>query len=153
MEKLTRAFIAALILMSGVALVPYIELPREELTWQRFAGVYDATLTVNHPTGRPGSIFTFTGSNYPADSVATVTINGVVAGTVETDATGAMTFLVHTINAPLGMYTVTAAVDANATASASFELIDGAPLWPAEGTGPMFFIVPTLFLPVAIHNS
>ncbi|MCI0394029.1 MAG: hypothetical protein L0332_23205 [Chloroflexi bacterium] len=153
MQKLTRILIALAILLSGVALLPFIDWPAEALSWQLFAGVYDATLAVNYANGQPGSYFAFAGSGYPANSEATITVNGDFLGTVTTDSNGNLAFNVNTNNAPPGNYAVTATVNANATATATFELQNGAPLRQLEGEGPIFYVVPTLYLPAIRRSS
>jgi hypothetical protein len=40
MNRLQRLVIALAILLSGLALVPYIALPSEKLVWQRYADAY-----------------------------------------------------------------------------------------------------------------
>ena len=152
MEKLARGFIALLILLSGLALLPYVDLPAEALSWQLFAGVYDATLTVNYPTGQPGSYFTFDGANFPENSTANITVNGDFLGSVNTDANGSLTFIINSTNSAIGTYSVSAEVNANASAATSFELTTSAPIRPLEGDGPIFYLVPTLYMPI-VHSD
>ncbi|MGH2537450.1 MAG: hypothetical protein ACRDHL_08665, partial [Candidatus Promineifilaceae bacterium] len=130
----------------------YMELPSEAFGWQTFAGVYDASLTVNYPTGAPGSYFTFTGQNYPPNTTADISVNGEFLGTVEVDADGAFTFVIYTVGAQPGTYSVTAAVDANATATAVFELLVGEPIRPLEGDEPIFFLVERQLMPAILYN-
>jgi hypothetical protein len=40
MNRLQRLVIALTILLSGLALAPYIALPSEKLVWQRYAAAY-----------------------------------------------------------------------------------------------------------------
>ncbi|MEW5986371.1 MAG: hypothetical protein AB1791_07035 [Chloroflexota bacterium] len=152
MEKMIRGIIALVILFSGLALLPYIDLPSEALSWQKYAGVYDATLTVNYPDGQPGSYFTFTGNNYPPDSALTVAIDGETLGTVVTDSDGYVVFILDTGGALPATYTVSATVDANATASAVIALSPGAPFRPLEGEGPIFSLGARLYLPVVFSS-
>lgn len=147
-EKIIRIAIVLVILLAGLALVPYIELPVEALTWQLYAGVYEATLTVNHPNGSPGSYFLFTGANYPPDSTAIVSINGSEAGEVTTDSNGNLSFIVATANSIPGSYTVSATVDVNASAADNFVLDNNAPFRPKEGDGPVISLTPTIYFPV-----
>jgi hypothetical protein len=144
-----RMVIAAFILLSGVALLPYIDLPQTTLGWELFAGIYQPELEVDEPLGQPGSIFTFTGSNYPANSQATVYVAGDPIGTVMTDENGTAVFYINTGGAALGIYNVTMEVDVNASATNSFELDANAPLIPPPGDpgGPTFSLVNRLFLP------
>jgi hypothetical protein len=95
-----------------------------------------ATLVANYASGRPGSFFTLAGTGFPADSTATVAVNGTVLGTVPTDTGGNLVFLLSTGQAGEGHYTVNAAV--NPSAPAMFVLDVGEPLRPQEGEGPVF---------------
>lgn len=142
-----RLFIALFILLSGMALVPFVERPINPLDWRMFAGVYEAQLSVNHPTGRPGSIFIFVGSNYPPNQQATIAINGEDVGTVNTGPAGQFTFDVNTSGAPIAIYSVSATVNANASATSGFELLNDAPLYGDGGGGPTFYVVYLLYLP------
>ncbi|MFZ0546332.1 MAG: hypothetical protein WAM60_12885 [Candidatus Promineifilaceae bacterium] len=148
MEKIIRTGIVLVILLSGLALLPYIDLPAEALNWQLYAGVYEATLDVNHTTGSPGSYFLFTGANFPANSIAAISVNGNEVGTVETDGSGDLSFIISTAHSDPGSYTVTATVDVNASAAANFTLSNNDPHRPLEGTGPIFSLLEVQYLPV-----
>lgn len=148
MEKTIRVVIVLLILLAGLALLPYVDLPAEALTWQLYSGVYEATLDVNHTEGSPGSYFLFTGSNYPANSIANVTVNGIEVGTVETDNSGNLSFIISTAHSNPGSYTVSATVDANASAAANFTLVINGTFQPIEGDGPVFTLIEANYLPV-----
>ena len=148
MENIFRLAIVLVILLAGVALLPYIDLPAEALTWQLYSGVYEATLDVNYTEGSPGSYFLFTGTNYPANSTAVITVNGEEVGTAETDGNGDLSFIIATAGSDPGSYTVTAAVDVNASAAANFNLVNNAPFRPLEGTGPIFSLTEVDYLPV-----
>lgn len=147
-ELLTRSAVALVILLAGVAMAPFVDLPKIRLGWQRFAGVYEAQLVVNHEQGQPGSYFHFTGTNYPPNELAMIMVDGEEVGEVMTDANGQLEFNIGTAQAPLGAYAVTAMVDGNASASDSFTLTTNAPLHPLEGDGPLFFAVPVIYLPL-----
>jgi len=95
-----------------------------------------AVLAINYSSGAPGSYFTITGSNFPPDSTATITVNGNVFGTVPTDSSGSFTFLLRTIQADEGFYRVTASV--NPSASTQFTLNKEDALHPQEGSGTVF---------------
>ena len=86
--------------------------------------------------GAPGSFFTATGTGFPSNITATVTINSVALGTVPTDGNGDLTFILSTANADEGAYIVTASV--NPTASARFILDADESVRPQEGVGPIF---------------
>ena len=153
MEKFVRGIIALVILLSGVALLPFVEMPTEALTWQMFAGIYDATLSVNYTTGQPGSYFTFAGAQYPANSMATLSINGNNIGQVETDNGGNLTFILYTGGVDPGIYSVTATVNSNASATAVIELLPNAPLRLQEGSGPIFAVSPIYYAPIISKAS
>jgi hypothetical protein len=147
-EKVIRIAIALVILLGGLALLPYIDLPAEALTWQLYSGVYEAALTVNHTQGSPGSYFLFTGTNYPANSTAVISVNGDEIGEVQTDGNGDLSFIIATANSAPGSYTVTAVVDVNASAAANFTLVTNGTFWPLEGTGPIFSLEEVNYFPV-----
>lgn len=149
-EIVIRSTIALVILLAGVAMAPFVDLPKLRLGWQRFAGVYEAQLVVNHDQGQPGSFFHFTGSNYPANQLATILIDGEAVGQVMTDGNGQLEFNISTAHAPLGAYTVTAMVDSNSSASDSFTLTSTGPVHPPEGNGPTFAVVNLIYLPMIV---
>jgi hypothetical protein len=146
-EKVIRIAIVMVILLAGLALLPYIDVPVEALTWQLYSGVYEATLDVNNTTGSPGSYFLFTGTNYPPNSPATISVNGDEIAEVETDSNGDLSFIIATANSDPGSYTVTAAVDVNASAAANFTLVINGQHRPLEGTGPVISLVEVNYFP------
>lgn len=93
-------------------------------------------LMINYANGKPGSFFTLRGANFPASSTATITINGSILGSVPTDTSGKLVFLLNTDQADNGDYIVTATV--NPSASARFVLASGRPIRPQEGQGTIF---------------
>lgn len=99
-------------------------------------GDISPSLFINYPDGQPGSYFTVTGSDFPLNSVVTLTINGLTfTETLTTDGFGTITFLLSTAEADPGRYFVT--VTANSSATVSFDLDPTAPLRPQEGTEPI----------------
>lgn len=150
-ESVIRSVFSLAILLSGIALIPFIERPTSAIGWKLFAGIYTPELDVNETTGAPGSVFAFTGSNYPPLSAATIYINGTARGVVTTDAAGMATFKVYTTGAAAGMYSVTMEVDINASATSGFELVEGSAVVmpPAGFEGATIFIISEdVFLPV-----
>ena len=136
MNRLPRLFIALAVLLSGLALVPYMGLPAAAFNWQRYAGAYPyqpATLEIDHNLGKPGSYLRVTGHHYPANSTATIQINGRSLGTVPTDATGYFTFELNTTAADEGAYFVTVTV--NPSATTRFTLDQNATQYPSSGGG------------------
>ena len=153
-EVFTRGLIAALILMSGLALIPYLELPKTTLGWEQFAGIYTPELVVEPELGLPGSTFTGTGSNYPANTLATVYVDGDPLGTVMTDENGSAIFYINTNGADVGIYNVTLEVDINASATDNFELTADGPLIPPPPVlaGPIFYLNNVIYLPFIVRD-
>ncbi len=149
-ELLVRALIALLILMAGVAMSPFVDLPKLRLGWQQFAGVYEGQLVVNYDDGKPGSYFHFAGSNLPANQEAIIYVNGDEVGRQMTDGLGQLNFNLGTNQAPVGSYTVTAVVNSNASGTDSFVLAANAPLRKLEGPGPIFTVVELIYLPIMV---
>jgi len=150
-DQLIRLSLTAAILFSGLAMIPFIDLPAQAaITWQSLAGVYEPDLTVNEPLGMPGSIFAFTGSDYPANTLATAYVDGEPLGTVMIDGNGVGTFMINTAGAAIGQYNVTLEVDINASATTGIELVDNAPIVtpPPDFQGPTFNLAHLLYLPM-----
>ena len=134
MKYVPRILIALSVLLSGMALIPFVGLPEEPFNWQQFAGVYtDPALAINHPAGAPGSFFTVTGYNFPPDETFDVLVNGVKIGEVTSDPAGGFTFLIDTTGADPGTYDV----KVNG-ATVRFQLVIDAPVQPKEGEGTVF---------------
>ncbi len=154
-EQITRLTLTLVILLSGAAMIPFVDLPVGAIGWETLIGVYEADLSVNETSGAPGSIFAFTGSNYPPNSLASIYVNGEVKGSVMTDALGTATFKLNTTEADPGTYNVTLEVNINATATQSIELVVPGPIVtpPVGFDGPTFFLgFPNpIFLPVVYH--
>ena len=153
-ESLSRMLIAAIILMSGLALVPYLDLPQTTLGWEQFAGIYTPELVVEPEIGSPGSVFTGTGSNYPANSLATIYVDGEPIGTVATDENGTATFYINTYGANVGIYNVTLEVDVNSSATDTFQLEENAPTIPLPPVpvGPIYYLPQDIYLPSILKN-
>jgi hypothetical protein len=88
-----------------------------------------------------------TGTNYPANSLATISVNGSEIGEVETDSNGDLSFIIATANSDPGSYTVTAAVDVNASAAANFTLIINGQFQPSPGNAPIFSLEEVNYFP------
>lgn len=93
-------------------------------------------LDINYDTGAPGSIFTVSGRNFPANATAAISVNGVALGTVPTDHNGGFSFLLSTQGAEEGVYFVKAAV--NPSATVRFTLSAGKPIRAQQGSGTIF---------------
>lgn len=98
----------------------------------------NAALVINYASGKPGSFFTLRGANYPINSMATISINGNLLGSVTTDSSGSLVFLLNTDEADEGDYTVTAAV--NPSSSVMFTLDSRHLTHSQEGEGTIFNI-------------
>ena len=95
-------------------------------------------LAINYSSGAPGSLFTLTGSNFPANGTATISINKHNLGTVPTDPSGGFVFILDTGQGSPGHYIVTATLNSNA--SAEFVLDPSEALHPQEGSGTIFIV-------------
>ncbi len=142
LRTIVRALFALVILLAGVAMVPYVDRPAAALEWRMMAGVYAPELAVHASEGALGSQFAFTGSGFPAHKPATVFVNGRYLGRVMTDGQGMAQFIVQSPPSPLalGHYDITMEVDMNASATQGFTLREDAPLvWaPAGFMGRLF---------------
>lgn len=119
----SRGALALLILLSGLAFVPFTGLSGEDLDWQLYAGVYQANLDVDEDRGSPGSAFLFTGTGYPANALAIVYVDGVPVSVVWTDGNGETQFLIQTRpDDPPREYFVTLATDDNTSDTENIEL-------------------------------
>ncbi len=114
------------------------------------------TLTANYTVGAPGSYFTFTGMDFPADSTATISVNGMILGNVTTDSNGEFQFLLSTDLAWVGAYFVTVSV--NPSATIRFDLDVNADVRPQEGSGSTFDVpagiafTKFIYLPAILRN-
>ncbi len=119
-----RLAIALSLVLAGMALIPYIALPSESFRWQLFAGVYGEgpRLAISYDVGAPGSSFTVTGFNFPANQSITIKANGHVLGSTVSDDIGG--FLIHiTTDAGTdeGVYEIEAEVEAQSRNGLSAE--------------------------------
>jgi hypothetical protein len=91
-------------------------------------------LSTNYVDGKPGSFFTLTATDFPANSTAAIVVNGItLTNTLPVDSSGGVEFLLDTSQAEAGFYSVTAT--ANPSATTFFTLDPNAPLRPQEGSG------------------
>lgn len=153
-ETVVRGAIALTILLSSIAMIPFINMPVRQIGWDLFAGAYAPELSVNETSGAPGSVFAFTGTGYPPNTQATAYVNGIPYGTVPIDGSGTGTFLLDTAWASPGSYNVTLEVDINASATRGIELIEGGTqvVPPVGFPGPTFNLAQPLFLPLLTKN-
>jgi len=153
-ETVVRIVLTLAVILAGVAMVPFIGQPQKAIGWELFSSVYSPVLDVNETSGAPGSMFAFTGSGYPPNSLATIYVNGRAVGTVLTDSSGVAPFLLNTFGVAPGQYNVTLEVDINASATQSIELVsDGTVVTPPPGsTGETFYINHIIFLPSIQQN-
>jgi hypothetical protein len=115
-----------------------------------------AALIINYANGKPGSFFTLEGANFPPNDVATITVNGTTLGTIPTDSSGDLVFLLNTDQADEGDYFVTATV--NTSSSARFVLDSRRLTHPQEGQGMIFnipggLIIHFIYLPVILRYN
>jgi hypothetical protein len=148
-ETVVRIVLALAVLLAGVALIPFVGQPVKAIGWELFASVYTPSLNVNANSGAPGSVFAFTGSGYPPNSIATLYVNGNPVGSVLTDSGGAASFLLDTAGAEPGPYNVTLEVDINASATRNITLVAGGTVVtpPPSATGPTLLVENVIFMP------
>jgi photosystem II stability/assembly factor-like uncharacterized protein len=99
---------------------------------------FNPNLSINYSTGAPSSFFTLTGTNFPPDSLADLTINGHSLGAITSDSSGSLNFILSTSQAEEGIYNVTVSV--NPSASVKFVLDNDSPIRLQEGSFTIFDI-------------
>ena len=154
-KLLSRGALALLILLSGLAFIPFTGFSSDDLGWHLYSGAYQVELNVNHDRGAPGSAFHFTGSGYPASALAIVYVDGIPVGNVWTDASGNAEFLIQTqTDDELGEYFVTLATGSNTSATEDIELDAGEPVQPPppDFEGFIFGLQAGYFLPFIAHQ-
>lgn len=140
---ITRGVLIAIILLSGLAFLPFIKLQAAPLNWQLFAGVYQPDLDADPHKGAPGSAFLFQASGYPPHALGTIYIDGTPIGMVYLDGAGQTEFVIQTAPSdPYIRYDVTLATDPNTLDSRHFDLEDDEPLLPPPPNfeGGLFFM-------------
>ncbi len=154
MKYITRIAIVLSVFLFGVGLIPVFGLPTQGFNWQRYAGVYNpATLQVNHTVGAPGSFFSVSGANFSANTLVSVSANGVLLGELQSNDSGELFFLINSSGADTGYYMIEAA--GNESAATLIILDEDAPLWSAENEWDVFNLPAgiaqqVLFMPVII---
>lgn len=113
-------------------------------------------LTINYTTGAPGSFFNITGTGYPANGTATISINGEIVGTVLTGQDGGFSITLQTTpNSGEGTFMVT--VSMNPSVTIQYQLKVNAPLRTQEGNLPIYAVPEDIaafhfiYLPVVIR--
>lgn len=140
MQHISRILVALTILLSGAALIPFVDVPAQTFEWQRYAGVYEEPeLVANHFDGQPGSFFHFSGAGFGPNSSVEVSSNGNSLGTVETDNAGNLAFILNTADADLGSYYILV-TEGNTSATTKVVVWPDSPLHPQEGAGSVFSI-------------
>jgi peptide/nickel transport system substrate-binding protein len=108
--------------------------------WDHFS--HDASppaLELNYDSGAPGSSFNIVGTNFPINSMASISVNDNLLGTIFTGDSGTFTFTVTTDpEIDEGFYIVTVSV--NPSASIMFQLDTLEPVRPQEGSYESFDI-------------
>ncbi|MEZ4633800.1 MAG: ABC transporter substrate-binding protein [Caldilineaceae bacterium] len=97
-------------------------------------------LTINYTSGGPGSYFTVTGSGFPPNSTATISLNGAYLATQKTDTSGGLTFILNTNQGDAGRYEVLVSV--NPQARTVFTVQPDAPQRPKETSDPEIPVPP-----------
>ena len=152
MKNVARIVLALVVILAGATLVPAMGLPDQGFNWQLYAGVYSpTTLQANHPDGKPGSFFTFSGVNFTPNSIVTIYANNTVLGTVQASSLGELLFLLNTTGADQGYYQIKAIGSESATSV--ILLLPDRIQWPQEDNGTVFSLPPNtaaqvLFMPL-----
>jgi hypothetical protein len=148
MKNYSRLAIAIGIFLVGAALIPFVGLPQDGFTWQRFADAYlPMTLDINCKVGQQGSVFSVNGFNFPGDQMITILVNGTSFGSVTTNSNGELMFWMDSSGADTGFYTLTTSVVDGPLVS--FRISANAPL--CEGVGTPIFIIPSGIAVQLIH--
>lgn len=156
MKNYSRLLIAIVILLFGSALIPFVKLPTETFSWQRYINTYqDPFLTINYFAGQPGSFFTVSGGKFSPNETAQVTANGQPIGTIPTDSAGNLLFLLSSSNAEVGYYEILVTV--NQGAAVTLSLQNNAPLRAQEDVGTILSLPADIaegrsFLPLVPRN-
>jgi hypothetical protein len=138
MKNINRYLIPLAVLLFGTALIPFVEIPTATFSWQRYINAYqDPLLTINYFDGSPGSHFTITGNKFTPDEMATVSVNGLVLGTLPADGAGSFQFRINSGAAEPGYYEVEVSTGVPAD-QVGFTLSLTAPLRPLEDSGMIF---------------
>jgi hypothetical protein len=99
------------------------------------------SMVSNFTSGSPGSYFNLQGANFPRNSLATISVNGLVLTDIlPIDSAGVFSFTLDTSAADLGYYAINATT--NPSAFAFITLDPTIDLRPLEGNAPMFFVPP-----------
>ena len=122
---------------------------------QKFAYLTSA-LKINYVSGRPGSYFHVSGTNFPPNSTANISINSItISNSINVESMGNLEFILSTGLADNGLYIVRVSV--NPSASISFVLEPEAPLRPLEGSGEILNVpngiayTHSIFLPLVLR--
>lgn len=139
MKNFSRIIIAVGIFLVGAALIPFVGLPQDGFSWQRFADAYvPAALEINFDSGSPGSYFTVNGYNFPQNDSVSIIVNGNLIGSITTDNNGDFLLIIDSSIAETGFYILsTNLVDGP---EVSFRLSLDAPLRLQEDEGPIFLL-------------
>lgn len=152
-KKSPTVFLIAFVLLTGLVLIPFVGVQGRTFRWQNYVGVYeDAVLLIDHAIGVPGSYFHVSGAGFNPQASASVTVNDVSLGNVETDAGGELEFNLDTGAAGLGRYEIRVEQGGDAP-TAVFFLVRYGDVHPLDGQGPIFDVPagigqPFLYLPV-----
>ena len=116
-----------------LTLTRFADYPDPADKWDYFTQA--PTLTINYPSGAPGSYLNLTGDNYPPNQIATIYINNITLGTAQISDSGSFAFTLATEEASEGIYLVTVSV--NPSATIKFTLDSDSDVRPLEGSYPI----------------
>ena len=101
------------------------------------------SLVSDYPSGAPGSYFNLQGANFPRNSLAVISVNGlVITDTLPIDSSGVFSFTLDTTTADPGYYAINASTNPQAF---TFITLD-----PAGENHPLTGSAPLLQVPAGI---
>jgi hypothetical protein len=151
MKNKIRIVIAVGIFLFGAALMPFVGLPQDGFSWQRFADTYlPMELEISCDVGQQGSVFIVNGYNFPEEEMISFLVNDSLLGSIMSDSNGEFVFWMDSSIADEGYYTLmTNILDGP---QVRFRISADAPLCVGEGSPT--FMIPSgiayqlLFLPL-----
>jgi photosystem II stability/assembly factor-like uncharacterized protein len=114
--------------------------------------VYPPSLSLDHPSGKPGSVFTVTGEHFDKNTQADLIVNGRLLGKVNSDGEGRLVFQLDTSEADEGAYVIR--VESSKSTSRRFILDENEPLREPVAIGQSFLVpagiafTTTIYLPI-----
>jgi hypothetical protein len=129
MKNTSRLLVVILVLISGIALSPILAVKSAGVFhWQAFASAYRSPyITADCKYGKPGSTIGVIGTDFLPNVINKASVNGHEITLPETDGSGNLYFVLTTVNADSGYYSLRVE-DSLGTAMAHFVIHPDAPL-------------------------